>query len=65
LHRRILAALEASCPGREEDVVEELCRHAVQAQDWVKADRYGYAVAKKAFGQIGVQGCHKLFRDCD
>lgn len=42
LHRRILAALEASSPGREEDVVEELCRHAVKAQDWLKADRYGY-----------------------
>ena len=34
LHRRILTALEASSTGREEDVAEALCHHAVKAQDW-------------------------------
>jgi tetratricopeptide (TPR) repeat protein len=61
LHRRILAALEASCPGREEDVVEELCRHAVQAQDWVKADRYGYAAAKKALAKSAFRDATNCF----
>jgi predicted ATPase len=38
LHRRILTALEASSPGRPEDVAEALCHHAVKAKDWIKAD---------------------------
>ncbi|HKH00319.1 MAG TPA: AAA family ATPase, partial [Bradyrhizobium sp.] len=50
LHRRILAALEASSAGREE-VAEALCHHAVNARDWVKADRYGLMAAKKAFAR--------------
>jgi class 3 adenylate cyclase/tetratricopeptide (TPR) repeat protein len=50
LHRRILAALEASSAGREE-VAEALCHHAVNAQDWAKADRYGLMAAKKAFAR--------------
>lgn len=49
LHRRILTALEASSPGREEDVAEALCHHAVKAKDWAKADSYGQLAAKKAF----------------
>jgi tetratricopeptide (TPR) repeat protein len=51
LHRRILNALETSSPGREEDVAEALCHHAVKAQDWAKADRYGHMAAKKAFAR--------------
>jgi class 3 adenylate cyclase/tetratricopeptide (TPR) repeat protein len=51
LHRRILAALEAGSPGREEEVAEALCHHAVKALDWVKADRYGQMAAKKAFAR--------------
>jgi class 3 adenylate cyclase/tetratricopeptide (TPR) repeat protein len=51
LHRRILTALEASSPGREEDVAEALCHHAVKAQDWARADQYGHMAAKKAFAR--------------
>jgi class 3 adenylate cyclase/tetratricopeptide (TPR) repeat protein len=51
LHRRILAALEASSAGREEEIAEALCHHAVKAQDWVKADHYGLMAAKKAFAR--------------
>ncbi len=48
LHRRILAALEASSRGREEEVAEALCYHAVKAQDWVKASHYGQIASRKA-----------------
>jgi class 3 adenylate cyclase/tetratricopeptide (TPR) repeat protein len=48
LHRRILSALETNSVGREEDVAEALCHHAIRAQDWPKADRYAYMAAKKA-----------------
>lgn len=51
LHRRILAALEANSPGHEDDIAEALCHHAVNAQDWVKADKYGQMAAKKAFAR--------------
>ena len=51
LHRRILTALEASSPGRAEDVAEALCHHAVKAKDWIKADHYGEMAAKKALAR--------------
>ena len=38
LHRRILTSLETISTGREEDVAEALCHHAVKAQDWSKAE---------------------------
>jgi class 3 adenylate cyclase/tetratricopeptide (TPR) repeat protein len=51
LHRRTLAALEASSVGREVDVAEALCHHAVKAKDWAKADHYGHLAAKKALAR--------------
>ncbi len=65
LHRRILTAMEASSPGREEDVAEALCHHAVQARDWVKADHYARHGGEKGIRQIGVPGCNGIFPDCD
>ncbi|MDO9060988.1 MAG: ATPase, partial [Bradyrhizobium sp.] len=62
LHRRILAALEASSRGHEEDVVEALCHHAVKAQDWVKADRYGYMAAKKALARSAFRDATEYFQ---
>lgn len=62
LHRRILAALEAGSPGREEDVAEALCHHAVKAQDWVKADRYGHLAAKKAFARSAFRDATGYFQ---
>ena len=51
LHRRTLSALETISQGREQEVAEALCHHAVQAQDWLKADHYGEMAAKKAFAR--------------
>jgi class 3 adenylate cyclase/tetratricopeptide (TPR) repeat protein len=51
LHRRILTALEASSVGREEDVAEALCHHAVKAQDWVKVGHYGQLASRKALAR--------------
>jgi len=62
LHRRILTALEASSPGREEDVAEALCHHAVKAQDWVKADQYGHMAAKKAFARSAFRDATGYFQ---
>jgi tetratricopeptide (TPR) repeat protein len=62
LHRRILAALEAQSLGREEDVAEALCHHAVKAQDWVKADRYGEMAAKKAFARSAFRNATEYFQ---
>jgi tetratricopeptide (TPR) repeat protein len=62
LHRRILAALEAGSAGREEDVAEALCHHAVKAQDWVKADRYGHLAAKKAFARSAFRDATGYYR---
>ncbi len=62
LHRRILAALEAGSPGREEDVAEALCHHAVKAQDWLKADRYGHMAAKKAFARSAFRDATGYFQ---
>ena len=62
LHRRILAALEAQSLGHEEDVAEALCHHAVKAQDWVKADRYGEMAAKKAFARSAFRDATEYFQ---
>jgi tetratricopeptide (TPR) repeat protein len=61
LHRRILAALEAGSPGREEDVAEALCHHAVKAQDWARADQYGHMAAKKAFARSAFRDATAYF----
>jgi class 3 adenylate cyclase/tetratricopeptide (TPR) repeat protein len=61
LHRRILTALEASSPGREEDVAEALCHHAVKAKDWVKADHYGEMAAKKALARSAFRDATRYF----
>ncbi len=61
LHRRTLAALEASTVGREADVAEALCHHAVKAQDWAKADHYGAMAAKKAFARSAFRDATKYF----
>ena len=62
LHRRILTALEASSTGREEDVAEALCHHAVKAQDWSKADRYGHLAARKAFARSAFRDATEYFK---
>ncbi len=51
LHRRILVAMEAISQGREQEVAEALCHHAVQARDWAKAEHYAGMAAKKAFAR--------------
>ena len=63
LHRRILTALETISTGREEDVAEALCHHAVKAQDWSKADRYGAFGCEEGVCQIGVPGRYGIFQD--
>jgi class 3 adenylate cyclase/tetratricopeptide (TPR) repeat protein len=62
LHRQILTALEAGSAGREEDVAEALCHHAVKAQDWVKADRYGQLAAQKAFTRSAFRDATEYFQ---
>ena len=62
LHRRILAALEASSAGREEEFAEALCHHAVKAQNWVKADQYGLIAAKKAFARSAFRDATGYFQ---
>jgi class 3 adenylate cyclase/tetratricopeptide (TPR) repeat protein len=62
LHRRILTALEASSLGHQEEVAEALCHHAVKAQDWVKADRYGHMAAKKAFARSAFPDATEYFQ---
>src|ERR1700736_1156885 len=62
LHRRILTALEAGSPGREEDIAEALCHHAVKAQDWVKADHYGHLAAKKALARSAFRDATGYFQ---
>ncbi len=61
LHRRILTALEAS-GAHEEDIAEALCHHASKAQDWSRADRYGYVAAKKAFGRSAFRDAAEYFQ---
>jgi len=62
LHQRILAAMETGAAGREEEVVEALCQHAVKAQDWAKADRYGHLAAKKAFARSAFRDATEYFQ---
>ena len=62
LHRRILTALEATSAGREEDVAEALCHHAVKAQDWLKTDRYGHLAARKAFARSAFRDATEYFK---
>jgi tetratricopeptide (TPR) repeat protein len=62
LHRRILAALEASVRGHEEDVAEALCHHSVKAQDWVKVAKYGHMAAKKAFVRSAFRDATEYFQ---
>ncbi|WKA30742.1 ATP-binding protein [Bradyrhizobium roseum] len=62
LHRRILTALEMTSVGREEDVAEALCHHAVKAQDWAKADRYAHLAARKAFARSAFRDATEYFK---
>ena len=62
LHRRILTALEASSPNREADIAEALCHHAVEAKDWVKADRYGHLAAQKALARSAFRDATGYFQ---
>ncbi|MDO9297452.1 AAA family ATPase [Bradyrhizobium sp.] len=62
LHRRILAALEANARGHQEEAAEALCRHAVKAQDWAKADQYGYMAAKKALARSAFRDATEYFQ---
>ena len=62
LHRRILTALETSSAGREEEVAEALCHHAVKAQDWSRADRYGHLAARKAFARSAFRDATEYFK---
>jgi predicted ATPase/class 3 adenylate cyclase len=62
LHRRILAALEANALGHQEEVAEALCHHAVKAQDWAKAEKYGHIAAKKAFARSAFRDATGYFQ---
>ncbi len=62
MHRRILTALEMTSAGREEDVAEALCHHAVKAQDWAKADRYAHLAARKAFARSAFRDATEYFK---
>ena len=61
LHRQILAALEALSQGREQEVAEALCHHAVQARDWAKAEYYAGMAAKKAFARSAFRDATEYF----
>src|SRR5206468_6850531 len=60
--RQILKALETISTGREEDVAEALCHHAVKAQDWAKAERYGCMAARKAFAKSAFRDATGYFQ---
>ena len=62
LHRRILNALEATSAGREEDLAEALCHHAVKALDWAKAEQYGRMAAKKASARSAFRDATEYFQ---
>jgi class 3 adenylate cyclase/tetratricopeptide (TPR) repeat protein len=62
LHQRILAAIEAGAAGREEEVAEALCQHALKAEDWVKAERYGHMAARKAFARSAFRDATEYFQ---
>lgn len=61
LHRRILTALEAS-GANGEDIAESLCHHAARAQEWGKADRYGYLAARKAVARSAFRDATEYFQ---
>jgi class 3 adenylate cyclase/tetratricopeptide (TPR) repeat protein len=62
LHRQILMALEAGSAGREQDVAEALCHHAVKALDWAKAGHYGQMAAQKAFARSAFRDATGYFQ---
>ena len=62
LHERILAAMETSAVGREQEFAEALCQHAVKADDWAKADRYGHLAARKAFARSAFRDATEYFQ---
>lgn len=62
LHRRILSAMEANFVGREHDVVEALCHHALEARDGIKADRYGQLAARKALTRSAFRDATNYFQ---
>jgi class 3 adenylate cyclase/tetratricopeptide (TPR) repeat protein len=62
LHQRILAAMEANATGREEEVAEALCQHALRAEDWLKADRYGHLAARKASARSAFREAKEYFQ---
>jgi len=62
LHRRILIAMEASASGREEEVAEALCQHALKAQEWAKADQYGHMAARKAYARSAFRNAAEYFQ---
>jgi tetratricopeptide (TPR) repeat protein len=62
LHQRILAAMEANAAGREEEVAEALCQHALKAEDWLKADRYGHLAARKASARSAFREARDYFQ---
>jgi class 3 adenylate cyclase/tetratricopeptide (TPR) repeat protein len=62
LHHRILTALETISTGREEDVAEALCHHAIKSHDWDKADRYAHLAARKAFARSAFRDATEYFK---
>ncbi len=62
LHRRILAAMEAISQGREQEIAEALCHHAVQARDWAKAAHYGQFAAQKALARSAFRDATGYFQ---
>jgi hypothetical protein len=54
--------LESTSAGREEDVAEALCHHAVKALDWAKAEQYGRMAAKKAFARSAFRDATEYFQ---
>src|SRR5256885_1986097 len=56
------AGASLAAAGREEDVAEALCHHAVKAQDWSKVDRYGHLAARKAFARSAFRDATEYFK---
>jgi class 3 adenylate cyclase/tetratricopeptide (TPR) repeat protein len=61
LHRRILTSMEAIYEGREQEVAEALCRHALEARDWAKAAQHGQIAARKALARSGFRDATGYF----
>jgi class 3 adenylate cyclase/tetratricopeptide (TPR) repeat protein len=62
LHRRILTALEVNSAGHEADVAEALCHHAIKAQDWARAGRYGLLAARKSLARSAFRDAAGYFQ---